>query len=57
MNAMLINFGLPQSIWGEAILSSNFLLNKVPKKKVEKTHMSYEEDDNHPIITCECGDV
>ena len=40
MNAMLISFGLPQNMWGEAILSANYLLNKVPKKKAEKT--SYE---------------
>ena len=25
MNAMLINSGLPQNMWGEAILSSNYL--------------------------------
>ena len=37
MNAMLISSGLPQNMWGEAILSANYLLNKVPKKKVEKT--------------------
>ena len=40
MSAMLISIGLPQNMWGEAILSANYLLNKVPKKKVEKT--SYE---------------
>jgi len=27
MNAMLISSGLPQNIWGEAILSANYLLN------------------------------
>ena len=37
MNAMLISSGLPQNMWGEAILSSNYLLNKVPRKKEEKT--------------------
>ena len=37
MNAMLISSSLPQNMWGEAILSSNYLLNKVPKKKAEKT--------------------
>ena len=37
MNAMLISSCLPQNIWGEAILSANYLLNKVPKKKTEKT--------------------
>ena len=37
MNAMLIGSGLPQHMWEEAILSANYHLNKVPKKKVEKT--------------------
>ena len=37
MNAMLISYSLPQNMWGEAILSSNYLLNKVPKKKEENT--------------------
>ena len=37
MNAMLISSGLPQNMWGEAILSANYLLNKVPKKKAENT--------------------
>ena len=37
MNAMLISSGLPQNMWGEAILSTNYLLNKVPKKKAGKT--------------------
>ena len=37
MNVMLISFGPPQNMWGEAILSNNYLFNKVPKKKAEKT--------------------
>ena len=37
MNAMLMSSGLPQNMWGEAILSANYLLNKVPKKNAEKT--------------------
>ena len=37
MNVMLISSGLPQNMWGEAILTANYLLNKVPKKKAEKT--------------------
>ena len=37
MNTMLISSSLPQNMWGEVILSANYLLNKVPKKKVEKT--------------------
>ena len=37
MHAMLVSFGLPQNMWGEIILSANYLLNKIPKKKVENT--------------------
>ncbi|CAH9115649.1 unnamed protein product [Cuscuta europaea] len=37
MNAMLVSSGLPQNMWGEAVLSSNYLLNKVPRKKYDKT--------------------
>ena len=37
MNETLISFGLPQNMWGEAILTANYLLNKLPKKKAEKT--------------------
>ena len=40
MNAMLISSGLPQNLWGEAILSANYILNKLPQKKLDKT--SYE---------------
>ena len=40
MNAMLISSGLPQNMWGEVVLTTNYLLNKVPKKKAKKT--SYE---------------
>ena len=36
-STMLISSRLPHNIWGEAILSTNYLLNKVPKKKLEKT--------------------
>ena len=57
MNAVLISSYLPQSIWGEVILSANYLLNKVPKKKQRRLHMIYRDDDNHSINTCECGDV
>ena len=37
MNAMLISSGLSQNMWGEAVLSANHLLNKIPKKKEDKT--------------------
>ncbi|GAB2278393.1 hypothetical protein Dimus_039287 [Dionaea muscipula] len=37
MNALLISFGLPQNMWGEAILTDNYILNKVPRKRIDKT--------------------
>ncbi|GJU52898.1 retrovirus-related pol polyprotein from transposon TNT 1-94 [Tanacetum coccineum] len=36
-NAMLISLGLNQNMWKEAILSANYLLNKIPHKKKEET--------------------
>ena len=33
MNAMLISSGLPQNLWGEAILSTNYILNRIPPKR------------------------
>ena len=37
MNAMLISYGPPHNMWGEVVLTANYLLNKVPTKKAEKT--------------------
>ena len=37
MNAMLGSSGLSQNMWGEVVLSTNYLLNKVPRKKTKKT--------------------
>ena len=33
MNAMLISSGMPTNMWGEAILSACYVLNRVPHKK------------------------
>ena len=33
MKAMLISSGIPKNMWGEAILSANYLLNKYQKRK------------------------
>ena len=40
MNALLLSYGLPHNMWGEAILSSNYILNRIPHKKTNKS--SYE---------------
>ena len=35
MNAMLLSSGIPQNLWGEAILSANYVLNRIPHKKTK----------------------
>lgn len=37
MNAMLLCSGLPKNMWGEALLSACYILNKVPHKRLDKT--------------------
>lgn len=36
MRALLLSSGLPPKMWGEAILTSNYLLNRIPRKDEEK---------------------
>ena len=40
MNALLLSSRLPQNLWGEAIRSSNYILNRIPHKKTNKPPMS-----------------
>ncbi|PHT71051.1 hypothetical protein T459_26155 [Capsicum annuum] len=35
LNALLISSGLPQNLWGEAILTTNCILNRVPHSKTQ----------------------
>ncbi|GFP97577.1 retrovirus-related pol polyprotein from transposon tnt 1-94 [Phtheirospermum japonicum] len=37
MNALLISSGLPQNMWGEAVLTANYILNKIPLKGRDET--------------------
>lgn len=37
MNAMLISSGAPRNLWGEALFSANYILNKLLHKKLNKT--------------------
>ena len=37
MNALLLSSGLPQNLLGEAILSANYILNRIPHKKTNKS--------------------
>ena len=41
MNVLLISSGLPQNLWGEAILTTNRILNRVPHSKTQS--ISYEK--------------
>ncbi|KAK8570584.1 hypothetical protein V6N13_032201 [Hibiscus sabdariffa] len=40
MNSLLISSGLSDNMWGDAILSANHILNRVPHKKLD--HTPYE---------------
>ena len=31
---MLVSSGAPQNLWGEALLTANYILNRVPYKKL-----------------------
>ena len=37
MNAMLVSHGLSDNMWGEAVLTTCFILNRVPHKKLDLT--------------------
>ena len=37
MNALLFSSGLSRNMWGKAVLIANYLLNKVPRKKLDKS--------------------
>ena len=37
INALLLSSVLPQNLWGEAILSANYILNRIPHKKTNKS--------------------
>ena len=37
MNALLNSSGLPRNLWGEAVLTANFILNRVPHRKSQQT--------------------
>ncbi|KAJ9556796.1 LOW QUALITY PROTEIN: hypothetical protein OSB04_011410 [Centaurea solstitialis] len=37
VNAMLISSGVDQNLWGEAVLSANYILSKIPRKKKDES--------------------
>ena len=38
INSMLNSSGLPHNLWGEALLTANFILNRIPFKNSNKSH-------------------
>jgi len=34
VNSMLVSSRAPQNLWGEALLTANYILNRVPHKKL-----------------------
>ena len=57
MNAMLVSSGLPTNMWGEAILSTCHIQNKVPHKKTGKTPYELWEGHKPSLNTSKCGGV
>ncbi|KAK8919425.1 hypothetical protein KSP39_PZI020937 [Platanthera zijinensis] len=46
LNSMLLTAGMPNSFWGEAVLTANHILNRVPHSKLNST--PYELWHGHP---------
>ncbi|GJQ91822.1 retrovirus-related pol polyprotein from transposon TNT 1-94 [Tanacetum coccineum] len=56
VTAMLISSGMSQDMWGEAILTATYLLNKIPRKEKEETPYELWMEENLSLsITYECG--
>lgn len=49
MNAMLISSGLPDQMWGEAVLSACYILNKVPHKRIPATPYELWKGHSHNL--------
>ena len=55
MNAVLQESGLSQNMWEEALLTTNYILNKIPHKILAKLHMNYRKVIYLRINTSKCG--
>jgi transposase InsO family protein len=55
VNAMLDTCGLSKAWWGEAVLTSCHVLNKIPMGKEEKTPYEKWVGKNHHFHTCALG--
>ena len=41
VRSMISHSSLPESLWGEALKTAVYILNRVPSKAVNKTHMKF----------------
>lgn len=48
---MITSSGLLENMWGETILTANYILNRICQKKQDKTLSSYGKEESLPIIT------
>ena len=48
---MLVSSGAPQNLWGEALLTANYILNRVPHKKLGFIPLSYGMEGHLLTIT------
>ena len=46
INALMINSGSPQNLWGEAIVTANKILIEYPIEKHNQFHMSCGKEEN-----------
>ncbi|GJV47162.1 retrovirus-related pol polyprotein from transposon TNT 1-94 [Tanacetum coccineum] len=53
VTAMLISSGMSQDMWGEAILTATYLLNKIPRKEKEETPYELWRKNNQHFNTYE----
>ena len=57
MNALLLSSGLPQNLWGEAILSANYILNRIPHKKTNQSPYELWKGQRPSYKYLKCGGV
>ena len=52
---MLVSSGAPQNLWGEALLTTNYILNRVPpQENLVLYHLSNDMEGHLPTITSKC---
>ena len=52
---MLVSSGDPQNLEGEALLTANYILNRVPYKKLGVIPFELWHEGHLPTITSKCG--